>query len=96
MTLADLLNAHVVAGSDYSDTIERLHASFVNLAAIEIVLQNGNVGFGGAPDLRSFHFLPQNAEHFGHPAFAPLDPSKCWRAEIMARRDYLLTELAKG
>ena len=44
MTLAELISAQAKAGERYSAAIAELHAAFVDLAAIDGALANGNSG----------------------------------------------------
>lgn len=79
------------AGERYRNAIEELRQAYVELAALDAVWISQN---GGRQDIEpTFFHLPQNAEHFAHPEFAPTDASKCWREEVKARRDVLLKSL---
>jgi hypothetical protein len=91
MTLDALLSEQAKAGERYSAAIAELHSSFVDLAAIEGALANGNSGHGDyVPTFGPV--MPQNAGLFGHPIYAPVDPAFCWHREATAKRNALIHE----
>lgn len=85
MNLSELKTAHTAAGAAYQSAIEQLRAAFIQLAALDRVLE----GVGDVFPIPSFNHLPQNAEGFCHPIFSPLDPTSHWRDQVYARRDEL-------
>jgi hypothetical protein len=92
MNLADLKNAHSIAGAEYAAAVERLKTAYIELAAIDVVLANGNVGHGEV--VPTFGRLPQNPDGFAHPKFAPIDHAVDWHRSIAKRRDALLKALS--
>ncbi len=91
MTFSELKSARASAGARYAVAVAELRDAYIELAALDFawIAQNG-----GRQDFApTFFHLPQNAEHFAHPEFAPTDASKCWREEVKARRDVLLKSL---
>jgi hypothetical protein len=93
MNIADLRNARAVAGAQYAETIRRLRENFIELAAIDEALRNGNVGHGEV--VRGFNHLPQNAESFTHFEFSPVDLTDDWREAAKARRDQLIKAVTR-
>jgi len=96
MKFEDLLDSHSAAGKRYTAATIELHDAFVELAALDEVLANGNVGHADAQNIRSFVNTPQNLGSFQHPKFAPIDPAICWRDQIKSRRDEPIAALARG
>jgi hypothetical protein len=91
MTLDDLLSTQAKAGERYSTAIAELHAAFVDIAAIDGALANGNSGHGDyVPTFGPV--MPQNAGLFAHPVYAPTDAAFCWHSEATAKRNALIHE----
>jgi hypothetical protein len=80
--VSDLQAAREAAGARFRAAAEELHLAFVDLAALDHVLANGNIGgeqlatLGHPPDLWSLV----------HPVYAPFKPAN-WNDEIQATRD---------
>jgi hypothetical protein len=79
----DLEAARDAAGARFRAAAEELHLAFVDLAALDHVLANGNIGaeqlatLGHPPDLSTLV----------HPVYAPFKPAN-WNDEIHAMRDH--------
>jgi hypothetical protein len=89
--ISDLRDSRDAAGARFKRAVDELHAAFVDLAALDQTLANGNVGaeqlqtLGHPPDLWSL----------AHPKFAPYKLAN-WNTEIEALRDrYLAAALAE-
>jgi hypothetical protein len=88
--VSDLKAAREGAGARFRAAAEELHWAFVNLAALDQTLANGNVAneelktLGHPPDLWSL----------AHPKYAPHKPAN-WNDEIQAMRDrYIAAAIA--
>jgi hypothetical protein len=94
MTVAQLLAARTTAGARYVAAVAELHAAFVDLAAIEGALANGNVDY--SEDVITFGpALPQNISNlFAHPIYAPIDPLDDWSVEFKQARDAYIAQAA--
>jgi hypothetical protein len=92
MTLDQLKAAQTAAGARYAAAVKEFHASFVDLAALDITLSNANIGAEGGA--RSFAAIPQRHEH-SHPIFAPHDTVTIGD-EINAARDAYISEFTAG
>jgi hypothetical protein len=91
MTLDELISAQAKAGERYAAAVAELHSAFVDLAAIDGALANGNSGHGEF--VHTFGpVMPQNAGLFAHPVYAPTDPTFCWHSEATAKRNALINE----
>jgi hypothetical protein len=89
MTLAELIHAQAKAGERYAAAIAELHAAFVDLAAIDGALANGNSGHGDyVPTFGPV--MAQNAGIFSHPVYAPVDAGFCWLNEATAKRNEII------
>jgi hypothetical protein len=89
--IPDLQAAREAAGARFRAAVDELHLAFVDLAALDQTLANGNVGaeqlqtLGHPPDLWSL----------AYPKFAPYQPAN-WHDEIFAIRDRYLAAATKG
>ncbi len=88
MTFSELKSARATAGVAYQSAVQQLRDAYIELAALDAALANGNVGHGEV--VRTFGRLPQNVDGFMHAEFAPIYPAIDWRDLIAARRDQLL------
>lgn len=93
MTLQDLLNARSLAGSKYQMAVDRLHETYVELAALDAALMSANVN-PGYPDIKTFSPLVADIRPFDHPTYAPLRIPGDWRETIAKRRDALIAGFA--
>jgi hypothetical protein len=94
MTLEELRSSQAAAGARYTKAVEELHAAFVDIAAVDGALANGNSGYGDV--VHTFGpVMPQNAGLFAHPVFAPIDPAFCWHVEATAKRNAIIHKLNK-
>jgi hypothetical protein len=89
MTLDDLISKQASAGERYAAAVAEFRAAFVELAAIDAALDNGN---SGHPEIvRSFGpLLPVNISLFAHPVFAPDVTVRLWPSEVHEKRDALV------
>jgi hypothetical protein len=80
--ISDLRATRDAAGARFAAAVDELHQAFVDLAALDRTLANGNVGaeqlqtLGHPPDLWSL----------AHPKYAPYQAAN-WNDEIAAKRD---------
>ncbi|MEW6630319.1 MAG: hypothetical protein AB1440_05575 [Pseudomonadota bacterium] len=92
MTPTELLESHAAAGARYAAALAELHAAFVDLAGIDMALENRNVPVGSVP-VHSFFGIPDSVPWpLRHPLFAP-DAGPNWQDEMRARGDELIAAL---
>src|SRR6267142_2577333 len=89
--ISDLRASRDAAGARFRAAVEELHLAFIDVAALDQTLANGNIGaeqlqtVGHPPDLWSL----------AHPKFAPFKPAN-WNDEIQAMRDRYIAAAMKG
>jgi hypothetical protein len=85
MTLDEIKAAQVVAGERYSAAVAEFRAAFIDLAALDMALANGNSGHNETVATFAPHF-PDNAAVFAHPVFAPQHIGR-WSDEVRDAAD---------
>jgi hypothetical protein len=93
-----LSTQRAAAGARYAAAISELKSALIDLAAIDVVLQQQ----GSIPDSQTFHNYPDSLPwEFQHPLYAPRHPDPMnpvlqdWHKEVAARRDQLQNGLSK-
>jgi hypothetical protein len=88
--ISDLRLSRDMAGTRFKAAVDELHEAFVDLAALDQALANGNVGgehlatLGHPPDIWSL----------AHPRYCPYQPAN-WNDEIEIRRSAYIEEALK-
>jgi hypothetical protein len=91
--VSDLQTARDAARARFRSAVDELHFAFVDLAALDHVLANGNPIFGGER-LQTLG-APPDYWSLVHPVYAPHKPAN-WNTEIEALRErYLAAALAE-
>lgn len=90
--VSDLQAAREAAGARFRAAVDELHWAFINLAALDHVLANGNVNVG-AEQLQTLGH-PPDLWSLAHPKYAPHKPAN-WNDEIQTTRDrYIAAAIA--
>ncbi len=82
MTLEEITAARATAGARYAAAVAELHASLVDLAALDRTLDNSNINPGGHRPIRTFGHLPKNLGGLEHQEFAPAPLGGNWHDEV--------------
>jgi hypothetical protein len=88
--ISDLRVSRDAAGARFRAAAEELHQAFVDLAALDQALANGNVGGEHLQTLGH----PPDPWSLAHPKFAPYQPVN-WNDEIQARRNAYIADCLK-
>lgn len=86
MTLSELQAAQTTAGARYAAALDEFLAAFVDLAALDAALSNGNVNPHRSDPVRSFGRIVERHE-LAHPVFAPHETPRLVHDDVIAARD---------
>ena len=95
MTLEQLRSAHATAGARYAAALDEFLAAFVDLAAIDAALSNGNVDKHRSDPVRTFVRIIERHE-VAHPVFAPHDAPHLVHDAVIAARDAHINQVSRG